>query len=277
MTTASARRVSLVPVATGAGLATLLALLLALPLVALLGRALLVGGVPAAATSAAVIDALALSFGTTAISLLVTVVLGTPLALALARGRVPARRLVETLVDLPIVLPPSVAGLALLLLLGRRGVLGEPLDALGLGVAFTTAAVVLAQVFVSAPFYVRAARSGFALVDRDLEDAARVDGATEMQLLRHVTVPLASAALAGGLVMAWARALGEFGATIMFAGSIRGVTETLPLLVYAEFQHDLDASVAAAAILVLAACLVLVGFRTLAPRVRRDGADTVPL
>jgi molybdate transport system permease protein len=133
---------------------------------------------------------------------------------------------------------------------------------IGVDIAFTTLAVILAQTFVSAPFFVRAARTGFASVAPDLEDAARVDGANERAVFRQVTVPLAAGALAGGLVMSWARSLGEFGATIMFAGNIEGVTRTLPLLVYSMFQGgDLDSSVAAASILVLAALGVLVAVR----------------
>jgi molybdate transport system permease protein len=161
-------------------------------------------------------------------------------------------------------MPPAVAGLALLLLLGRRGALGGALDLVGLELPFTTLAVILAQVFVAAPFFVRSARTGIAGVDRDTEDAARVDGASELRLFRHVTVPLAGTALAAGLVMSWARALGEFGATIMFAGNVQGRTQTLPLVVYGEFQGgDVDASIAAAAILVIAAFGVLVAVRAL--------------
>jgi molybdate transport system permease protein len=131
-----------------------------------------------------------------------------------------------------------------------------------LAIPFTTIAVVLAQTFVAAPFFVRSARSGLQAIDPDLEDAARVDGATERDVLRWITVPLASSALAAGLVMTWARALGEFGATIMFAGNVPGRTQTLPLVVYADFGGgDLDGSIAAAAILVLAAVGVLVAVR----------------
>ena len=188
--------------------------------------------------------------------------LGLPLAIMLARRQFRGKGWLETVVDLPIVLPPSVAGLALLLVFGRRGLLNAPFDFLGISVPFTTIAVILAQVFVAAPFFIRSARTGIAGVDRDLEDAARVDGATERQLFRSITVPLAGTALAAGLVMTWARALGEFGATIMFAGNIEGRTQTLPLVVYSEFQGgDLDASVAAAAILVLAAFGVLIAVR----------------
>ena len=246
------------------GLALLAAITLGLPILVLLGRAVLGGALFESATVHVVVDALALSLLTTSISLVLTVVIGIPLALLLARRTFRGQTLVETVIDLPIVLPPSVAGLALLLVFGRRGLLGESLSVLGIEIAFTTLAVIIAQTFVSAPFFIRSARTGFASVDHDLEDAARVDGATERQLFRSITVPLASAALAAGLVMSWARALGEFGATIMFAGSVAGRTQTLPLVVYAEFQGgDLDAAIAAASILVLAAFGVLVSVRIL--------------
>jgi molybdate transport system permease protein len=242
--------------------AGILGLFLALPVVTLVARAVADGSLVRALEARAVLDALQLSLLTTAVSLGLTVAFGLPLAFVLARRRFPGARWLEAIVDLPIVLPPSVAGLALLLLLGRHGLLGEPLGILGLSIPFTTVAVVLAQTFVSAPFFIRAARAGLTAVDRDLEDAGRVDGASEWQLFRRITAPLASAALAAGLVMTWARSLGEFGATIMFAGNIEGRTQTLPLVVYGAFQGgDLDGSVAAAAILVLAAVAVLVAVR----------------
>jgi molybdate transport system permease protein len=246
-----------------AGLAALTAILLGLPVVVLVGRAVAGGAIGSAATTA-VLDALRLSLTTTAISLIVTICLGTPLAFILARRRFRGVSVVETIVDLPIVLPPSVAGLALLLVFGRRGLLGEPLAAAGIEIAFTTIAVVIAQVFVAAPFFIRSARAGIASVDRDLEDAARVDGAGERAVARYVTLPLAAPALGAGLVMSWARALGEFGATIMFAGNLEGSTQTLPLSVYAEFHGgSLDRSIAAATILVVAAFGVLIAVRTL--------------
>ena len=249
------------PLAVVAGAA---ALVLGLPVLALVARALLNGSLAAAAGMPVVADALALSLFTTTVSLVLMVVVGTPLALLLARRRFRGSVLLETVIDLPIVLPPSVAGLALLLLLGRNGALGPPLRALGIELPFTTAAVIVAQWFVAAPFFIRSARTGFAAVDHDLEDAARVDGASEAQLFARVTVPLAGTALAAGLVMSWARALGEFGATIMFAGNVEGHTQTLPLVVYSEFQAgNLDTSVAAASILVLAAFGVLVAVRLL--------------
>jgi molybdate transport system permease protein len=251
-------------VAVGAGMALVGIAFLALPVVALVGRALSSAPVGQAFGSVVVRDALVLSGVTTAVSLVLTVAIGLPLALLLARWRARGSALLEAIVDLPIVLPPSVAGLALLLALGRRGLLGPPLDALGVEIPFTTAAVVVAQTFVSAPFFVRSARTGIAGVDRDLEDAARVDGASEARLFRAVTIPLAAPALAAGLVMAWSRALGEFGATIMFAGNVQARTQTLPLVVYGRFQAgDLEGSIAAAAILVVAAFGVLVAVRGL--------------
>jgi molybdate transport system permease protein len=240
------------------------AVFLGLPVVALIGRSILDGSLGLSIGSRVVLDALGLSLATTAISLGLTIAVGLPLAFVLARRSFRGKALVQALVDLPIVLPPSVAGLALLLVFGRQGLLGGPFEALGIAIPFTTVAVILAQTFVSAPLFIRSARSGLVAVDRDLEDAARVDGASERQVLRTITVPLASAALAAGLVMSWARSLGEFGATIMFAGNIEGRTQTLPLVVYSEFQGGhLDASVAAAVILVAAAFTVLVAVRLL--------------
>ncbi len=245
-----------------AAVAVLFTLFLGLPILTLVVRAVFNGSLAVALTSPAVLDALWLSLVTTSVSLVITVVLGLPLAFVLARRTFRGKGLVEAIVDLPIVLPPSVAGLALLLVFGRRGLLSAPFEWLGISVPFTTIAVVMAMTFVAAPFFVRSARTGIAGVERDLEDAARVDGASERQLFRSITLPLARAALTAGLVMTWARSLGEFGATIMFAGNVQGRTQTLPLVVYSEFQSGgLDSSVAAAAILVLAAFGVLVAVR----------------
>ena len=245
-------------------LAILMALFLGLPVATLVVRALIDGSLANALTADIVLSGLFLSLTTTAVSLVLTVAFGLPLAFVLARRPFRGSGLVEAIVDLPLVLPPAVAGLALLLFLGRRGVLGGAFGAIGIEIPFTTLAVILSQTFVSAPFFVRSARAGIAGVERDLEEAGRIDGATEFEVFRHITVPLAGSALAAGLVMSWARALGEFGATIMFAGNIGGRTETLPLVVYGEFQGgDLNGSTAAAAMLVLAAFGVLVAVRFL--------------
>ena len=242
-------------------LALLALAFLALPVVALLLRAIGSGAIMDALAGRAVLDALLLSLSSTVVSLLIVVVLGTPLAFLLARTTFRGKALAEALVDLPIVLPPSVAGLALLFAYGRNGVAGAALEVAGLTLPFTTLAVIVAQVFVASPFYIRAARAGFRSVEPAVEEAARVDGASENAVLGRITLPLSGPAIAAGLVLAWARALGEFGATILFAGNIQGRTQTLPLLVYSEFQEGVDAAVTAATILVVAALGVLVAVR----------------
>lgn len=245
---------------TVATLAAIALVFLGLPVLALVARAL-TGGAIGETPTGSLLTALALSLWTSLIAVTFVVILGSPLAWILARRSFRGKALAETLVDLPIVLPPSVAGLALLLVYGRRGLLGGTLELAGASIAFSTLAVIVAQAFVAAPFYIRAARTGLAGVARELEEAAAVDGARPREVIRHIIVPLAAPAIGAGLVLAWARALGEFGATIMFAGNIEGRTQTLPLLVYAEFQGSLDAAVAAAAVLVLAAVGVLVAVR----------------
>jgi molybdate transport system permease protein len=155
------------------------------------------------------------------------------------------------------VLPPAVAGIGLLMAFGRRGIFGPTLEALGITLSFTTAAVVLAQTFVAAPFYVRAARSGFLAVDRELELVAHTLGVSYWATFWRVTVPVALPSLLGGAVMCWARALGEFGATIMFAGSFQGRTQTMPLAIYGALETDLDAALVLSAILVAISFLVL--------------------
>ena len=241
--------------------AAALLLFLAIPLVGLLSRAVGAGGVWDSLGRPIVLEALRLSFLTTALVLLLALLLGSPLALLLARRRFFGIGLVDSLVDLPIVLPPAVAGLALLLTFGRRGLLGTPLSVIGIELPFTTAAVVLASLFVAAPFYVRAARSGFLSVPRELEEAARVEGANEWQVFRFVTMPVAAPALFGGAILCWARALGEFGATIMFAGQFLGRTQTMPLAIYAALESDLDAALALSVLLLAISFGLLLLFR----------------
>ncbi|MCI0344321.1 MAG: ABC transporter permease subunit, partial [Chloroflexi bacterium] len=180
------------PFQTGAaGLAAILVAFLGLPVAVLVGRSLADGALVGVLARPAVVEALSLSLRTTVVSVALAVALGLPLAYLLARRRFRGASLLETAIDLPIVLPPSVAGLALLLVFGRRGLLGESLDAAGLAIPFTTVAVILAQAFVAVPLFVRSARAGLAAVDRDLEDAARVDGAGETSVARWITIPLA--------------------------------------------------------------------------------------
>ena len=195
--------------------------------------------------------AIQLSLGTTLVTLVLTLVTGTPLAYLLARRRFRGHTVLDTLLDLPIVLPPAVAGIALLVAFGRLGLVGRWLSAAGIELAFTTAAVVLAQTFVAAPFYVKTASAAFAAADRDLEQAASLDGAGALGVFRFVTLPLTLPALFGGAMMTWARALGEFGATIIFAGSFPGRTETMPLAIYLGFEFDLNEALTLALVLLV--------------------------
>ena len=212
-------------------------------------------------------DALRLSIFTTIVSLGITLVLGTPLAYVLARGDFRGRSLLDAVVDLPIVVPPAVAGLALLLVFGRFGLLGPSLRTLGIQLSFSTAAVVMAQIFVASPFYVRAARGGFVAVDRTLEAASATLGMGPVRTFALVTVPLAAPALLGGAVLCWARGLGEFGATIMFAGSFAGRTQTMPLAIYGRYQGgDLETALLLAVVLLAASMLVLLAVRLVGGR-----------
>ncbi len=237
-------------------LALPLLLFLVLPLLALLLR-IQPAAFVAHLANQQVVQAIRLSLWTTAISTLFTLLLGTPLAYWLARYRFRGRQLIDTLLDLPMVLPPAVAGIALLVAFGRRGLVGTYLNQVGITLAFTQTAVVLAQIFVAAPFYVKAAIAGFGAVDKDLEQAAALDGASGWGIFRYITVPLAWPTLFGGAVMTWARALGEFGATIIFAGNFPGRTQTMPLAIYIGFELDLSVALTLAVILLAISFFVL--------------------
>lgn len=204
-----------------------------------------------------VIQAVGLSMLTTCITLAITVIFGTPVAYLMARYNFPLRRAVDTILDLPLVLPPAVTGVALLMAFGRRGILGSYLEIMGISIAFTQIAVVLAQTFVAAPFYVKAAILGFGSIEPELEQAAALDGASGRQIFRFITMPLSRTALLSGMVMTWARALGEFGATIIFAGNYPGRTQTMPLAIYIGFELDLDVALTLAVILIGFSFLVL--------------------
>ena len=209
-------------------------------------------------------EALILSLWSSAIALFAIVMLGTPLAWILARHRTPSMRILDAMVDLPIILPPAVAGIALLTAFGRRGVFGEWLDKIGITVGFSTTAVIIAQIFVSAPFFVRTARSGFIRVERTLEEAAADLGATPWRVFWQITLPLSRSSLIAGAVLAWARALGEFGATIMFAGNREGVTQTMPLAIYERFgAGDLGAALVLSSVLMAISVVFLIAVRLL--------------
>lgn len=241
-----------------------LALFLVVPLIALVWRGVGSSGFWPALNRPLVLQALRLSAETTLTTVLVALVAGTPLAYLLARRSFHGKRLVEIAVDLPLVLPPVVAGVALLMAFGRRGLLGDELALLGLEIPFTTTAVVLAQVFVAVPFYVRGARLGFRAVSAEVEEAAAIDGASGWATFRHVTAPLALPGMASGLILCWARALSEFGATLMFAGNFTGRTQTMPLAIMTAMESDLGAALALSVLLVGASACVLVVSRLFA-------------
>jgi molybdate transport system permease protein len=205
--------------------------------------------------------AMLLSLTTTAVSLSVLVVFGTPLAWWLGRSEARSARLIETAIQLPIVVPPAVAGLALLLAFGRRGLIGSLLQGAGIDIAFSTTAVVLAQVFVAAPFYIQAATTAFAAIDDNLLVVARTLGARPATVLFRIALPLARRGLIAGAALAWARALGEFGATLMFAGNLPSKTQTLPLAVYTALESDVRAAQALAVILVVIALVIIIFLR----------------
>jgi molybdate transport system permease protein len=225
-------------------------------------------------------DALLLTATTNAIALAVILLVGTPAAYLLGTRRFRGRTLVITLVELPLVLPPTVAGIGLLAAFaGRIGLLSDILDPLGVSVVFTTTAVVLAICFVAGPFYLRQAIAAFETLDRDILDAARVDGAGPLRLLMSVSIPLASAGLAAGAALAFARGVGEFGATIMFAGNLRGTTQTLPLLIYQDFELSFDVALAIGGLLVVVSAAVLITVKLILrlPGRPRSAEDTVTL
>ena len=207
-----------------------------------------------------VLDAIWISAKTSLLATVYTILLGTPLAVVLSRKAFAGKRIIDALVDLPMVLPPAVAGVALLMAFGRNGLIGGPL---GLEIPFTSSAVIIAQMFVAAPLFVRAAIIGINGIDRDLEDAAVIDGAGTWQVLRFVTFPLTRKALIGGAVLTWARALGEFGATIIFAGNLAGRTQTMPLAIFIGFELDLQVAITLSVLLMMVSFVVLVGVRGL--------------
>ena len=208
--------------------------------------------------SGAALDAMLVSLETSLIAHVVILGVGTPVAWTLATRSFPGRRIAIAVVELPLVLPPAVAGIALLAAFGRRGLLGGTLEVLGITLPFTQAAVVVAIVFVASPFYVRQAIAAFAALDQTLLDASRTLGAGPLRTFRRVALPLASGGLGAGSSLAFARGLGEFGATIIFAGSFRGETQTAPLAIYAQLDLDFDTAIALGALLIIFSVAILV-------------------
>lgn len=238
----------------------MLVLLLGLPLLSLVLR-IAPGTLLARLQDPLILEALRLSLFTSLASTVLVVALGLPVAHLLATVEFRGKRMLEALIDLPMVLPPTVAGVALLTAFGRTGLAGRALGAAGITLPFTTLGVVVAQAFVAAPFFVGAARAGFAEVDPKYLDAAATLRAGPGYAFLRVLAPLAAPSLLAGAAMSWARALGEFGATITFAGNMPGVTQTMPLAVYLALQSDLDAAIALSVLLLLVSLTVLLGVR----------------
>jgi molybdate transport system permease protein len=244
--------------------AAVLVLFLTLPLVALVLRALPLG--LDAWLSKTTLDALQLSLTTATLATVIAFAVGTPVAYLLARENFFGKKVVDTLIDLPMVLPPSVAGIALLMAFGRRGLLGPTLSSIGIELPFTIFAVIVAETFVAAPFYVRSAKAGFGAVDRKLEQMSELLGVSPFRTFLRVTMPLAAPSLFGGLLMTWARALGEFGATIMFAGNFPGRTQTMPLAIYSGLESNLDSALALSVVLVIVSFGILFLVRAISPK-----------
>jgi molybdate transport system permease protein len=208
-------------------------------------------------------DAILVSLKTNAVAFALMIGLGTPCAYALGRHRFRGRSVLITLIELPLVLPPAVAGLGLLVAFGRLGLLGDTLNSLGIQLGFTQAAVVLAILFVASPFYLRGAIAAFEAVDTTLLDVAGTLGAGPLRRLLRVAVPLAGGGLGAAASVAFARGIGEFGATILFAGSLEGHTQTLPLAVYSLFAADLDQAIAIGVLLIIVSAAVLLSSKLL--------------
>jgi molybdate transport system permease protein len=209
-------------------------------------------------------SALALSFITTTISLAVVILVGTPFAYFHTRLEYPGKVIVDTLIDLPLVLPPAVAGVALLVLYGRVGLLGRYFNLFGIPLAFTTTAVIMAQIFVASPFYLRQAKSLFEQLDPAYERTARTLGASPFRIFTQITIPLTAGGLLSGAVMTFGRALGEFGATIMFAGNLPGVSQTMPLAVYVGMESNYTIGIAISMLLVIISFAIMIAIRLIA-------------
>jgi molybdate transport system permease protein len=268
-----ARRGSRAPwfaVVLGASIALVLAFLV-LPVLAIFvntGPARLVASLGESEST----EALRLSLETTAIAIAIIVIVGTPAAFLLATRSFPGKSILVTLVELPLVLPPVVAGVGLLAALGPHGLLGGALHDAHIQLVFQTAGVVLALVFVASPFYLRQAQTAFASVDRCYMDASRTLGAGQAQTFVRVAIPMARSGLMAGVALAWGRALGEFGSTLMFAGSLQGITQTVPLAIYDRFATDFPSVLALSAILVIVSASLLLSVKLLSGPETLSGA-----
>jgi molybdate transport system permease protein len=253
-------------------LALIFVAFMAIPLGAMFWRAFDSGELQKNVTSDMVVHAMRLSAITSTISLALAILFGTPVAYLLARRSFPGKIIVDLLVDLPIVLPPTVAGVALLVAFGRRGVLGEHLTDAGIELAFTGTAVVLAQLFVSAPYYIRTVKAGFESVSPEYEGVAATLGASPLRIFYRIVLPLSWPSVVAGAILCWARGLSELGATLIFAGNFEGRTQTMPLAIIGVFDagRSINVAIALSVILVIAAAVLLTLLRLLARSASRS-------
>ncbi len=256
--------------AFGASATVLYLLFIGFPVLALLIRAAVQEGFLSSLSSDVALTALKLSLGTSAISMAFILLIGTPFAYLLAKNTSFFLRALDSLVELPIVLPPVVAGVAMLMAFGRNGILGPPLAGLGVSLPFTSIAVVFAQMFVAAPFYVRSAKVGFQSVATEYEDISQTLGVSPWRTFWQLTLPLASPSILTGFALAWARALSEFGATIMFAGNFMGKTQTMPLAIMTAMETSLDTALALSVLLLCTSIILLTGVGLLTRRHWQD-------
>lgn len=256
--------------AFGAAATIIYVVFIGLPVLALLFRAAQQESFFASLSSDLALAALRLSLVTSFVAMAIILLVGTPLAYLLARSRSLLIRVVDPLIELPIVLPPVVAGVAMLMAFGRNGVLGPALEAVGITLPFTAAAVIFAQMFVAAPFYIRSAKLGFQSVAREYEDISQTLGVSPWRTFWRLTVPLAGPAVFTGIALAWARALSEFGATLMFAGNLMGKTQTMPLAIMTSMETSLDAALALSVLLLAGSVTILVGLGLVTRRKWQD-------
>ena len=212
------------------------------------------------------VQAINLSIFTSLVTTAITLLFGTPVALLLSHSNFRWHRIIDTIIDLPTVLPPSVAGIALLMAFGRKGLFGDFFSSLDISIPFTIIAVIMAQTFVASSLYIKAATIGFSTVDSELKQASALDGASRWETFRFITLPISWSSILSGSVMTWARALGEFGATIIFAGNFPGRTQTMPLAIYIGFEIDLNVALTLAILQICFSFLTLIIVKSLLHR-----------
>ena len=240
-----------------------------LPLLALIIKTASSGSLLDVLFSSTTLQAIKLSIITSLISIIIIVIIGTPVAYIISRSDSKILKILDIFIELPIILPPIVAGVAMLMAFGRQGILGGTLEQLGITIPFPTTAVIFAQIFVSAPFYIRSARISFGAIDKDLEDLSRTLGKSPWHTFWNITIPLTWTGLTTGIALSWARSLSEFGATLMFAGNMIGETQTMPLGIMTAMETDLNTALNLSLILLMISVIILLGIHFLSSKFSR--------